>query len=49
MLKDKLGEDGQLIIAKPNRKLAEISAFATGQGSEPATVRYEEILDNLNE
>jgi hypothetical protein len=48
MLKNKLDKDDQLIIERPNRKLAEMAAFAKGKGSEPATMRYQEILDNMN-
>jgi hypothetical protein len=49
LLKEKLNEDGQLVIERPNRKLAKMIAFAKGQGSEPATIRFGEILRNLNE
>jgi hypothetical protein len=48
LLTGKLDEDGRLIVERPNRKLAKLTAFAKGQGSEPATLRYREIASNLN-
>ena len=47
-LSRKLDDDGRLIVERPNRKLAGLVAFAKGQGSEPATIRYKEILRNVD-
>lgn len=49
LLTGKLDEDGHLIVERPNPKLAELNAFAKGQRSEPATMRYKEIVGNLDE
>ena len=47
VLKSKLNDDGKLVIERPNRKLAGLSAFSKGQPSQPATKRFKEILTNL--
>jgi hypothetical protein len=47
VLRTKIDADGQIIIERPNRKLATLSAFSKGMPSEPATNRYGEILANL--
>ncbi len=46
-LSGKVDEAGQLVVERPNRKLAKLAAFAKGKGSAPATRRYQEILNNL--
>jgi len=48
LLREKQDDQGRLIVERPNRKLAGLAAFAKGQGSEPATSRYEEILHNMD-
>lgn len=48
LLREKLDDQGRLIVERPHRKLAGLVAFAKGQGSEPATTRYEEILRNVD-
>ncbi len=48
MLSGKLDAQGRMVVERPNRKLAGLTAFAKGEGSKPATRRYEEILHNLN-
>lgn len=48
ILESKLDELGGLIVERPNRKLASLEAFAVGQPSEAASMRYEQILRNLN-
>lgn len=49
VLRSKVDEDGNLVVERPNRKLAGLKAFAKGKPSEPATRRYREILENLGE
>ncbi len=48
VLKSKLDEEGSIVVERPNRKLASLSAFAKGRPSPPATARYREILSNLD-
>jgi hypothetical protein len=48
ILRSKLDPDGQMVVERPNRKLAALSAFAKGQPSQPATDRYQEILANIS-
>ena len=47
-LSRKLDGEGLLIVERPNRKLAKLNAFKIGQGSELATRRYQEVVDNLD-
>lgn len=47
ILRTKTDDDGRIIVERPNRKIAALSAFAKGQPSAPATRRYKEILANL--
>lgn len=47
-LSRKRDAEDRLIVERPNRKLAGLDAFAKGQGSEPATSRYREIISNLD-
>ncbi|MDX1435554.1 MAG: hypothetical protein R3335_02005 [Anaerolineales bacterium] len=47
-LQAKLDENGQMIVERPNRKLATIPGFLKGRPSQPATSRFMEILDNLD-
>ncbi len=47
ILKSKVDEDGKLVIERPNRKHAGLTAFSKGKPSLPATKRYQEILSNL--
>ena len=45
-LQEKL-KDGKVIVERPNRKLADYEFCKKGQASEPATLRYKEIIKNL--
>ena len=47
VLQTKIDDKGQVIVERPNRKLAGLSSFAKSRPSEPATRRYLEILANL--
>jgi hypothetical protein len=47
ILRSKTDEGGSIVIERPNRRLAGLEAFTRGRPSEPATRRYEEILENL--
>lgn len=47
ILQGKLDEGGQMIVERPNRRLAGLTAFAAGQPSQAATRRYQEILINV--
>ena len=47
LLGSKLDDEGRLIVERPNRKLSGLTAFKKGRGSMAATVRFQEILDNL--
>lgn len=47
ILRTKTDEEGYMVVERPNRKLAGLSAFSKGKRSEPATRRYQEILENL--
>lgn len=44
---DKLDESSQLVIERPNRRLAKLRAFTPGAGSHPATLRFRQVLANL--
>jgi len=48
-LGSKLTEDGQIIVENPHRNLGKLEFCAKGKPSGPATNRYREILDNLNQ
>lgn len=45
--RDKLDEEGRVVVERPNRKLSKLAAFTKGKYSIPATKRYQEILENL--
>ena len=47
LLQSKLDVRGQVIVERPNRRLAGLSFCAAGRPSELATARYREILRNL--
>jgi len=47
VLRTKIDDNGRVVVERPNRKLATLSAFSKGQPSEPATSRYLEMLANL--
>lgn len=47
VLRSKLDTYVQLVIERPNRKLAGLRAFSKDQPSEPATKRFPEIQTNL--
>ena len=47
LLSDKLNEDGQLIIERPHRGLADFELCKKGQPSQWATLRFAEIQENL--
>jgi hypothetical protein len=46
-LQAKLDESGRVVVERPHRKLADLSLCSKGRSSALATVRYREILDNL--
>jgi len=46
-LKSKLDERGRIVVERPHRHLAGLSFCAKGCSSDPATVRYREVLENL--
>lgn len=46
-LEGKLDDTGQLIVERPNRKLAKLTFCARGKPSAPATERYREIAANV--
>ena len=47
LLQSKLDSQGQIIVERPNRKLAKLGLCRKGEASTPATRRYREILRNL--
>ena len=47
VLRSKVSNDGRVVVERPNRKLATLSAFSKGQPSKPATRRFTEILANF--
>lgn len=46
-LQTKLDADGRVVIERPHQKLADLQLCSKGRFSALATVRYQEILDNL--
>ncbi len=48
-LASKLDAEGRLIIEAPHRGLKELAFCRRGEPSEPATVRYREVIANLNQ
>ena len=49
VLASKLDAEGRLIIEAPHRGLKELTFCRRGEPSEPATMRYREIVANLNQ
>jgi hypothetical protein len=47
VLQAKIDDDGRMVVERPNRQLATLSAFSKGRPSAPATSRYAEILANV--
>ena len=48
VLASKLDEKGRVIVERPHRALTRLKFCAKGAASEPATVRYREMLANLD-
>lgn len=47
VLESKADKEGNMLLERPNRKLAGLSAFSKGKPSAPAKRRFKEILSNL--
>lgn len=47
ILEGKLDQEGRMVVERPNRKLAELTAFKPGAPSAAASERYQEIVANL--
>lgn len=46
-LQSKLNKEGQIVVVRPHRSLKGLAFCEKGRPSEPATLRYREILNNL--